>query len=212
MDLHRPPGPLTKPLSVAARAVRRRGHRRGRGGVRRLPAARAIRPARPVRRAARAVLGHGGAQGPAAAHHQRLDDVGVVRGRFRVAAARSARTRRCSSPRPARFSQCHLNTRTRTPLHRTLFSMASLVVAVEGAGLAFRLLGGGPVTRIRCALARPLVGAATVYFLLNTGARRDGDRAVDRRTHHRARGGTNFLWSAPSYFVGAGSGGARRRG
>src|SRR3954470_14399139 len=38
------------------------------------------------------------------------------------------------------FSQCYLNKRERNPFHRTLFSMASLVVTVEGAGLAFRLL------------------------------------------------------------------------
>ena len=38
------------------------------------------------------------------------------------------------------FSQCQLNTKTRAPVHRTLFSMAALVLAVEGAGLAFHLL------------------------------------------------------------------------
>src|SRR5205823_6163465 len=65
------------------------------------------------------------------------------------------------------LSQCHLNTRTRTPMHRTLFSMASLVLAVEGAGLGFRLLGGGPLGGF-VALAQPLVGAATLYFLINT--------------------------------------------
>ena len=47
------------------------------------------------------------------------------------------------------FSQCHLNTRTRTPVHRTLFSMAALVLAVEGAGLAIHLLGAGPAGRHR---------------------------------------------------------------
>src|SRR2546429_4748764 len=43
------------------------------------------------------------------------------------------------------WCQCHLNTRPRTPLHRTVFSMATPVMAVDAAGLAFRLLrGAGP--------------------------------------------------------------------
>ena len=40
------------------------------------------------------------------------------------------------------FSQCSLNRKDRNPFYRTLFSMASLVVTVQGAGLAFHLLGG----------------------------------------------------------------------
>src|SRR5258706_259287 len=40
------------------------------------------------------------------------------------------------------FSQCHLNSKQRNPLHRTLFSVASLVITVQGSGLAFSLLGG----------------------------------------------------------------------
>src|SRR6185503_11730446 len=38
------------------------------------------------------------------------------------------------------FSQCHLNNKTRNPLYRTFFSMASLVVTVQASGLAFKLL------------------------------------------------------------------------
>jgi diguanylate cyclase (GGDEF)-like protein/putative nucleotidyltransferase with HDIG domain len=101
------------------------------------------------------------------------------------------------------LSQCHLNTRTRTPVHRTLFSIATLVLTVQAAGLAFRLLGGGPVTGFG-GLAEPLVGAATVYFLLNTAlvataiGLSTGENVVSTWRE-------NFLWSAPSYFVGAGS-------
>jgi diguanylate cyclase (GGDEF)-like protein/putative nucleotidyltransferase with HDIG domain len=102
------------------------------------------------------------------------------------------------------FSQCHLNSRDRNPPHRTLFSMASLIITVQGAGLAFRLLGyAGPATPL-ADVARPLVGAATVYFLLNTGlvaaAIALSSRERVTTTWHR-----NFLWSAPSYFVGAGT-------
>ncbi len=100
------------------------------------------------------------------------------------------------------FSQCHLNRKERNPLYRTLFSMSSLIVTVEGAGAAFHLLGevsaGDPLT----AVARPLLAAATAYFLLNTGlvatAIALSSKQSVARTWH-----TNFLWSAPSYFVGA---------
>src|SRR5205809_5129832 len=59
------------------------------------------------------------------------------------------------------FSQCHLNSKERNPLHRTLFSVASLVITVQGSGLAFALLGGTGSAMPLATLARPLVGAAT---------------------------------------------------
>jgi hypothetical protein len=67
------------------------------------------------------------------------------------------------------FSQCHLNSKDRNPIHRTLFSVASLVITVQASGLAFHLLGGTGANMTISELARPLVGAATAYFLLNTG-------------------------------------------
>jgi diguanylate cyclase (GGDEF)-like protein/putative nucleotidyltransferase with HDIG domain len=103
------------------------------------------------------------------------------------------------------FSQCHFNSKDRNPLHRTLFSVASLVITVQGTGLAFSLLGGGTGTVMPFAvLARPLVGAATVYFLLNTGLIATAI-ALSTRTKILTTWNSNFLWSAPSYFVGAGS-------
>lgn len=101
------------------------------------------------------------------------------------------------------FSQCRLRTKTETPLYRVLFSMASLVVTVQAAGFAFSTLqwpGADPIT----AVARPLVATATTYFIVNTGlvataiALSSGQRIV--AIWHR-----NFLWSAPSYFMGAGA-------
>ncbi|MCC7417735.1 MAG: diguanylate cyclase [Acidobacteria bacterium] len=104
------------------------------------------------------------------------------------------------------FSQCHVNSRDRNPLHRTLFSMASLVITVQAAGLAARLLGYTGPSDDFAALARPLVGAATVYFLFNTGL---VAAAIGLTTGQRifTTWQTNFLWSAPSYFVGAGTAG-----
>jgi diguanylate cyclase (GGDEF)-like protein/putative nucleotidyltransferase with HDIG domain len=98
------------------------------------------------------------------------------------------------------FAQCNLNRKERNPLYRTLFSMAALIVTVQGAGFAHDLgLGAAdPWT----ALARPLVGAATAYFLLNTGLIATAI-ALSQRESLAATWYTNFLWSAPSYFVGA---------
>jgi len=102
------------------------------------------------------------------------------------------------------FSQCHLNSKERNPPYRTLFSMASLVITVEGAGLAFRLAGGHTDSIALTAMARPLVAAATAYFLLNTGL---VAAAIALTTKQRIipTWNNNFLWSAPSYFVGAGT-------
>ncbi len=83
------------------------------------------------------------------------------------------------------FAQSHLNNkRERSPLHRTLFNIASLIVTVQGAGLAFRLLAHAGPDNALTALARPLVGAATVYFLLEHGAHCNGHFAVVQRAHH----------------------------
>ncbi len=103
------------------------------------------------------------------------------------------------------FSQCHLNNkRERSPLYRTLFNIASLIVTVQGAGLAFELLAHAGPENALALLARPLVGAATVYFLLNTGLIAT---AISLTSNERitTTWHTNFLWSAPSYFVGAGT-------
>ena len=102
------------------------------------------------------------------------------------------------------FSQCYLNSRNRNPLYRTLFSMASLVITVQAAGLASHLLGYAGPSSALADMARPLVGAATVYFLLNTGL---VATAIALTTRERifTTWQTNFLWSAPSYFVGAGT-------
>ena len=100
------------------------------------------------------------------------------------------------------FSQCYLNSKERNPIHRTLFSVASLVITVQASGLAFHLLGGTGAAMTIDALAKPLVGAATVYFLLNTGLVATAI-ALSTRTPIVSTWHNNFLWSAPSYFVGA---------
>src|SRR5262249_9129845 len=91
------------------------------------------------------------------------------------------------------------------PAYRTLFSIASLIITVQGAGFVFAWLGGTPRQMMPMSdLARPLVGAATTYFLLNTGLVASAI-ALSTRQSIATTWHNNFLWSAPSYFVGAGA-------
>ena len=83
--------------------------------------------------------------------------------------------------------------------------MASLVITVQGAGLALSLLGGTWSAMPFAELARPLVGRGDRLFPAEHRARRDRDRALDASSRSSSTWHNNFLWSAPSYFVGAGS-------
>ncbi len=102
------------------------------------------------------------------------------------------------------WSQCTFRTQTRSAPYRTLFSMASLVLTVKAAGWAYSLLGGAPAPQVSALLAipKPLVGAATVYFVFNTGFIATAIGLSTRQSIAQVWN-ENFLWSAPSYFVGA---------
>jgi diguanylate cyclase (GGDEF)-like protein/putative nucleotidyltransferase with HDIG domain len=102
------------------------------------------------------------------------------------------------------WCQCTLRMSTRNPLYRTLFSMASLAITVQVAGAVFGNLGGVPgvLGSTPAAIAKPLVGAATAYFVTNTllvavviGL--STSQSVLKTWKD------NFIWSVPSYFVGA---------
>jgi diguanylate cyclase (GGDEF)-like protein/putative nucleotidyltransferase with HDIG domain len=104
------------------------------------------------------------------------------------------------------WAQCTFRTQARSALHRTLFSMASLVLTVKMAGWAYTLLGGttiGPTFSL-LTIAKPLVGAATTYFVFNTLLIATAIGLSTRQPIARVWN-ENFLWSAPSYFVGAGA-------
>lgn len=102
------------------------------------------------------------------------------------------------------WTQCTFRMKTPNPPYRTLFSMASLAITVQFAGFLFLWLGGTPgaLGHTVSGLAKPLVGAATGYFIGNTLL-----IAIAIALSTRQRAFTvwhqNFLWSAPSYFVGA---------
>jgi diguanylate cyclase (GGDEF)-like protein/putative nucleotidyltransferase with HDIG domain len=104
------------------------------------------------------------------------------------------------------WSQCTFRTETRTAPFRTLFSMASLVLTVKAAGFVYTLFGGVTATGgfSLLAIPKPLVGAATTYFVFNTLLIATAIGLSTRQSIARVWN-ENFLWSAPSYFVGAGA-------
>jgi diguanylate cyclase (GGDEF)-like protein/putative nucleotidyltransferase with HDIG domain len=101
------------------------------------------------------------------------------------------------------YSQCTFRIKERNPLHRTFFSMACLVITVQAAGLAYSFLGGTPGVLNAAELPKPLVGAATTYFVVNTLAIASAIALSTRQSVVKVWN-ENFLWSAPTYFVGAG--------
>ena len=68
------------------------------------------------------------------------------------------------------WSQCTFRMKAKNPVYRTLFSMACLAITVQASGFAYESLGGvpGALAHDPLGVARPLVGAATMYFVFNT--------------------------------------------
>jgi len=102
------------------------------------------------------------------------------------------------------FCQCHVNNKEKNPPSRTMFSMAALVLTVQGAGLALLWLTEPAAAASVSSIARPLVGAATAYFLLHTGLIATA-LALSTGQPVSTTWRTNYLRTAPSYFVGAGA-------
>src|SRR5207248_3099673 len=104
------------------------------------------------------------------------------------------------------WSQCTFRMKTRNPLYRTLYSMASLVLTVKAAGMVFMWLGGTApgVPFALGSIPKPLVGAAMTYFVCNTAFIATAIAFSTRQSLVRVWN-DNFLWSAPSYFFGAGA-------
>ena len=100
------------------------------------------------------------------------------------------------------WSQCTFRIREPNPPYRTLFSMASLVVTVYVAGEAYWALGGRPGDFDSWSKLTAVAGAATTYFLVNT-ALVAAAIALSTQASILKIWNENFLWSAPSYFVGA---------
>src|SRR6185312_12876139 len=103
------------------------------------------------------------------------------------------------------FCQCHVsNKEKKNPAYRTLFSVAAVVLTIQGAGLAIGWTTDPSAAVSVSTFAGPLLAAATAYFILNTGLIA-GAVALSTGESVSTTWRTNFLWSAPSYFVGAGA-------
>jgi diguanylate cyclase (GGDEF)-like protein/putative nucleotidyltransferase with HDIG domain len=100
------------------------------------------------------------------------------------------------------WAQCTARRGVRNPLHRIVFSIASLTLTVWVAGLPLEIaLGADPTSAPALARAAAIIGP--LYFFVNSvlvaGAIALSTREPLSRVWHR-----NFLWSAPSYLAGAG--------
>ena len=106
------------------------------------------------------------------------------------------------------WSQCTFKTQVRGAPFRTAFSMASLVLTVKAAGWVYTQLGGPPpfTPYTFLTIPKPLVGAATAYFVCNTALVATAIGLSTKQSLPRIWN-ENFLWSAPSYFFGAGAAG-----
>ncbi|MFB3852776.1 MAG: diguanylate cyclase [Vicinamibacterales bacterium] len=102
------------------------------------------------------------------------------------------------------WSQCTSRIGTRNALHRTLFSMAALAVTLQVAGAVFDLARGVSGAEPLYERLRPLAFSALAYYLLNT-ALVAGAIGLSTGQNPVRIWRSDFMWSAPSYFVGAGA-------
>ena len=98
-------------------------------------------------------------------------------------------------------AQCTLRTNEQNPLHRVVFSVASLALTMWLAALPLEWALGSDQSGM-VGLLRAVAIIAPLYFIINTGLVAG---AVALSTHQSVMRvwQHNFLWSAPSYLVGA---------
>jgi PAS domain S-box-containing protein len=92
--------------------------------------------------------------------------------------------------------------RTAIDLRRALFSTSAGIITVECAGFVFASIRALPAGFEVDQYVSPLVAAALVYFIVNTGLVA-GAVALSSRQPLVHVWHKNFLWSGPSYFVSA---------
>ena len=81
------------------------------------------------------------------------------------------------------WCQSTFGTRRPNPLYRTLFNIASLLLAVQAFGLVYRLAGGTVGHVVWPDIATPIGAATLAYFLVNVGTGRCCRGAVSARTN-----------------------------
>jgi len=99
------------------------------------------------------------------------------------------------------WSQCTFRARPRNPVHQTLFSMATLALSAAIAGVAHQLVLS-PIAPPWWTQIGAAATAASAYFVINTSL---VSLALSMTSQESALPAwrKNFLWSAPSYYVGA---------
>ena len=104
------------------------------------------------------------------------------------------------------WMQCTFKVKQTYPLYRTAFSMAAEAITMVSTGLVFVSLGGVPGAIAFESIAKPLVGAISTYFIVNTSLVGGAIALSSSRTWWQVWH-DEFLWIAPSFMV-AGSAGA----
>ena len=104
------------------------------------------------------------------------------------------------------WMQCTVNVRHPYPLHRTVFSISAEAITMAVTALVYEALGGSSGVFDVSWWTRPFVGAASAYFVFNTGLVAAAIAlSTGRRLFNVWR--DDFLWSAVSFMV-TGSAGA----
>ena len=99
------------------------------------------------------------------------------------------------------WTQCTFRTKTRNPVHQTLFSIGALAISMGIAGLVYTTLGG-PADGSSVAI-KPFAAAATIFFLVNSGLVA-GAVALTIGDSFYGVWFDFFLSVWPSYLIGAG--------
>jgi len=102
------------------------------------------------------------------------------------------------------WTQSRIATARYNPTFRVTFNVAALMLTVQAAGHVFEYVGGQSGTVGIMANAKPLVATAMIYYLTNTALVAIAVALTTRQPVFTAWH-ANFLWTAPSYFVGAGA-------
>jgi len=102
-------------------------------------------------------------------------------------------------------TQCTVNLKQPYPIYRTVFSAAGEAITIAVTAAVYGWLGGSAGSLAFFEMAKPLVGAITAYFCVNTSL----VAAVIGLSTHRSIWKVwrdDFLWSAASFMVAASAG------
>ncbi len=100
------------------------------------------------------------------------------------------------------WAQCTIRARQRNPWYRTAFSMAALALSMEATAQTLRLTGGANLRGPADIVVPSLVAAALVYFVVSSALMAVVVGVSSGRSPLHVWD-SDFMWSAPGYFIGA---------